>query len=97
MKTVSFDNLFESDILKTSKTNENSNSTKISNLKNIVTSIIKNELSEKQKIILDMYFVKKMNCNEIANQLNVNKSTISRTKSRAFQTIYKILKYYDFR
>lgn len=38
-----------------------------------------------------------MNCSQIANQLNVNKSTISRTKSRAFQTIYKILKYYDFR
>lgn len=59
MKTVSFDNLFESEMLKTSKTIENSNSTKISNLKNIVISIIKNELSEKQRAILDMYFVKK--------------------------------------
>lgn len=97
MKTVSFDNLFESEMLKTSKTIENSNSTKISNLKNIVMSIIKNELSEKQRTVLDMYFVKKMNCSQIANQLNVNKSTISKTKSRAFQTIYKILKYYDFR
>lgn len=97
MKTVSFDNLFESEMLKTSKTIENSNSTKISNLKHIVISIIKNELSEKQRAILDMYFVKKMNCSQIANQLNVNKSTISRTKSRAFQTIYKILKYYNFR
>lgn len=97
MKTLSFDHLFESNMLKTSKTRENSNSTKISNIKNIVISIIKNELSEKQKNILNMYFIQKMNYSQIANQLNVNKSTISRTKSRAFQTIYRILQYYDFR
>lgn len=97
MKILSFDHLFESNMLKISKTKENSNSTKISNIKNIVLSIIKNELSEKQKNILNMYFVQKMNYSQIANQLNINKSTVSRTKSRAFQTIYKILKYYDFR
>lgn len=97
MKTVSFDHLFESDMLKTFKTKENSNSKKISNIKNIVFSIIKNELSEKQRKILNMYFVQKMTYSQIANQLNVNKSTVSRTKSRAFQTIYKILQYYDFR
>lgn len=97
MKTLSFDHLFESNMLKISKTKENSNSTNISNIKNIVFSIIKNELSEKQKNILNMYFVQKMNYSQIANQLNVHKSTVSRTKSRAFQTIYKILQYYDFR
>ena len=97
MKNVSFHHLFESDMLKTSKIKENSNSAKISDIKNIVFSIIKNELSDKQKKILNMYFVKKMNYSQIANQLNVNKSTVSRTKSRAFKTIYKILQYYDFR
>lgn len=96
MKNISFDYLFESDIAKIVKKKGTSNAIKIETLKRMVTLIIKQELSEKQRTILDMYFVRGLKYNQIAEILNVSKSTVSRTKSRALKTIYKILKYYDF-
>ena len=96
MKNISFDYLFESDIAKIVKKKETSNAVKIETLKRMVKLIIKQELSEKQRTILDMYFVRRLKYNQIAAILNVSKSTVSRTKARALKTIYKILKYYDF-
>ena len=96
MKNISFDYLFESDIAKIVKKKGTSNAIKIETLKRMVTLIIKQELSEKQRTILDMYFVRGLKYNQIAEILNVSKSTVSRTKARSLKTIYKILKYYDF-
>lgn len=97
MKNVSFDCLFESDLAKIVQKKGSSNKLKIDTLKKMVALIVKQELSKKQQKILKLYFVDGLRYNEIAKMLNVNKSTISRTKTRAFRTIEKILKYYDFR
>lgn len=96
MNKVSYNNLFDSDLFKLVKQSDSSNSVKINTLKKLVAEIIKNELTEKQRQILDMYFVRRMSYTQIAEILKVNKSTISRTKSRAFKTIANILKYYNF-
>ena len=96
MKNVSYDYLFESDIAKIVKKKGASNAVKIETLKRMVSLIVKQELSSRQRKILDMYFVRNLKYKQIAEILNVSKSTISRTKSRALKTIYKILKYYDF-
>lgn len=97
MKTVSFDYLFESDIAKIVKKKGTSNTLKLEALKKMVALIIKQELTEKQRKIIDMYFVRGMKYTQIAEILKVNKSTISRTKARALKTIERILKYYDFK
>ena len=97
MKNVSFDCLFDSDLAKIVQKKGSSNKPKIDTLKKMVALIVKQELSKKQQKILKLYFVDGLKYNEIAKMLNVNKSTISRTKTRAFKTIEKILKYYDFR
>lgn len=97
MKNVSFDHLFEADLAKIVKKKGPSNKTKIENLKKMISLIVKQELTKKQQKILKLYFVEGFKYNQIAKILNVNKSTISRTKTRAFKTIEKILKYYDFR
>ncbi len=97
MKNVSFDCLFESDLAKIVQKKGSSNKLKIETLKKMVALIVKQELSKKQQKILKLYFVDGFKYNEIAKMLNVNKSTISRTKTRAFKTIEKILKYYNFR
>ena len=96
MKNISYDYLFESDIAKIVKKKETSNAVKIETLKRMVKLIIKQELSEKQRTILDMYFVRRLKCNQIAEILSISMSTVSRTEARALKTIYKILKYYDF-
>ena len=97
MKNMSFDCLFDSDLAKIVQKKGSSNKPKIDTLKKMVALIVKQELSKKQQKILKLYFVDGLKYNEIAKMLNVNKSTISRTKTRAFKTIEKILKYYDFR
>ena len=94
MKNISFDSLFESNLLKLTSNNGSSNSIKIDNLKKIVTKIINSELSLKQKQIIELYFVKQLSYSQIAQILKINKSTISRTKTRALKIISKILKYY---
>ena len=97
MKNVSYDNLFESDLAKIVQKKGASNKHKIETLKETISLIIKQELSPKQQKILKLYFVQGFKYNQIAKILNVNKSTISRAKTRAFKTIENILKYYDFR
>ena len=94
MKNVSFDSLFEADHAKLVSNKESSNSSTLLNLKKIVAKIINSELTEKQKQIIDLYFVKQLPYSKIAEILKINKSTISRTKSRAIKIISKILKYY---
>lgn len=97
MKNLSFEHLFESDLAKIVQKKGASNKAKIETLKKMVALIVKQELSEKQKQILKLYFIDNFKYSEIAKMLNVNKSTISRTKNRAFKSIERILKYYDFR
>ena len=96
MKNVSFDYLFESDIAKIVRKKGTSNAIKIETLKRMVKLIVKKELSQRQRTILELYFVRKLKYFQIAQVLNISKSTVSRTKKRAFNTIYRILKYYEF-
>ncbi len=96
MKNVSFDHLFESDIAKIVQKKGASNAVKIETLKRMVTLIIKHELSIRQKTILELYFVRSLKYYQIAEILNISKSTVSRTKKRALNAIYRILKYYEF-
>ena len=97
MRIVSFDHLFESDMAKLAKLAENSNSEKIQTLKRMVSLVILEELSDRQREVLDMYFNQKMNFSQIARTLKVNKSTVSRIKTCAFNKIRRILKYYNVR
>ena len=96
MKNISFEQLFESDIAKIVQKKGTSNKIKIETLKRMVTLIVKQELNAKQQLILKLYFVRGLKQCQIAKILNINASTVSRTKKRALNSIYKILKYYEF-
>ena len=97
MKNISFDYLFESDIAKIVQKEGTSNAIKIETLKRMIALIIKQELTSRQRTILELYFVRGLKYFQIAEILNISKSSVSRTKKRAFNTIHKILKYYDFK
>lgn len=96
MKNISFDYLFESDIAKIVQKKGTSNAIKIETLKRMVALIIKKELSCRQRTILELYFIRGLKYYQISEILNIGKSTISRTKKRALNSIYRILKYYEF-
>ena len=77
--------------------NGKSNDEQLLRLKDAVTKVIKNELTKRQREILDLYFFQNKSVEEIADLLDVNKSTISRTKNRAIDKIKRFLQYYTFR
>lgn len=60
----------------------------------ILRNIIENELSERQRQMIGLYYFSRMNIPEIAEKLGVNRSTVSRTISRGRRNIMEKMKYF---
>ena len=60
----------------------------------VMRNVIENELSERQRQVITLYYFRKMNIPEIAKMLGVNRSTVSRTISRGRRNIMEKLKYF---
>lgn len=60
----------------------------------IMRNIIENELSERQRQMIGLYYFRRMNIPEIAETLGVNRSTVSRTLSRGRRNILEKMKYF---
>lgn len=60
----------------------------------ILRNIIENELSERQRHMIGLYYFSRMNIPEIAEKLGVNRSTVSRTISRGRRNIMEKMKYF---
>lgn len=56
-------------------------------------SIMTNELTPRQLYVMTEVFLKQRKMCELAQELGVNKSTISRTYNRAFNKLRKFAKY----
>ena len=56
-------------------------------------NVIREELSELQRYTVLAYYFEKKNLEQIAQERNVNKSTVSRTLKRAEENIRKFLQY----
>jgi RNA polymerase sigma factor (sigma-70 family) len=69
------------------------NRSQLAKMKKALAEVIQNEISARQREIIVLYYYKRMNIPEIADMLGVNKSTVSRTLSRARRTILSRLKY----
>lgn len=63
-------------------------------MKRILTKIINNELSERQKQVINLYYFKNMTIVSIAEMLNLSPSSVSITLRRARNRIIKYMKYY---
>lgn len=60
----------------------------------IMRSVIENELSARQRQTVTLYYFQNMNIPEIAAELGVNRSTVSRTISRGRRNIMEKMKYF---
>ncbi len=58
--------------------------------------VINNNLTKTQKSYIILYYKHGMKICEIAEKYGVNRSTVSKTISRAKNKIFNILKYYTF-
>lgn len=73
---------------------ENSNDEKLRNISRCMRRVINCELTERQKQIVMMYYYEDKNMNEIAVNLDVSPSTVSRSIASSRKKIFRILKYY---
>lgn len=76
---------------------EDTNRNQLGRLKLIVRRIIIEQLTTRQKEICILYFYQNKNIPQIAELLQVNKSTVSRTLARALKNINERIKYYKVR
>ena len=61
--------------------------------KKIVIKVIQNELNEKQREILTLYYYNRLTQEEIAKLLNINTSAVCRYLKRIRRKLYGFLKY----
>ncbi len=92
-KKVSFD-LCENLLPDTKLIYENSNSKDIRKLQNVLIKVIQEQLTKRQSEIMLMYFFEKKNITHISNELNLNKSTVSRSLHASLKKLNQILRYY---
>lgn len=69
------------------------NSGQLAHAQKALLDILQEELTERQREVLTLYYYDGMNIPEIAETLSVNRSTVSRTLQRAKQRIYKNLRF----
>lgn len=69
------------------------NSGRREKMKEAVLKAMENELSDKQRQTLELYYFKEMTMQEIADELGVCRSTVSRSLSRARSRISRCVKY----
>ena len=73
--------------------NANSNSELVLRLQQNLSKARKQELTCRQQEMLDLYFDEGMTMAQIARELGVTSSTVSRTLRRAKHRLYKSLRY----
>lgn len=92
-KKVNFD-FYENFLADQSLIEHNTNTRDINRLKNLVLKVIKEQLTQRQNQVLYMYFFEKKKITQIATELSLNKSTVSRSLHSSIKKINDILKYY---
>lgn len=71
----------------------NTNSAQISKLKRNLVKCINEDVTERQRTVITMYYVDRLNTREIGERLGVNKSTVSRTIKRGENNLKRCLRY----
>ena len=69
------------------------NSKEMSRLKRNLIRCLKEDVTEKQRVALTMYYAEGLNMREIGERLGVDKSTISRTIKRGERRLQRCLRY----
>ena len=69
------------------------NSEQYERLKRNLRKAINDDLTPRQRMMMEMYYFQKINIPAIANELGVNRSTVSRTLKRGRNRIRRCLEY----
>ncbi len=94
-KRVSLSNpLLDQQLLAMARAQESeTNAQQLKLVKKALAEVIKNDLTGRQKQMIVLYYYEGMRMREIAEQLQLDPSTVSRTLTRARRNILQYLKY----
>ena len=94
MRTVSYDNTFGMvDLAVYTELMAQDNKDQINRLKRNLTHALRQDITERQREYMVLYYGRNMSMEAIAQQCGVNKSTVSRTLKRGRQRLYRCLRY----
>jgi len=94
MRTVSYDNTFGMvDLAVYTELMAQDNKDQINRLKRNLTRALRQDITERQREYMVLYYGRNMSMEAIARQCGVNKSTVSRTLKRGRQRLYRCLRY----
>ena len=94
MRTVSYDNTFGMvDLAVYAELMAQDNKDQINRLKRNLTHALRQDVTQRQREYMILYYVRNMSMEAIAKQCGVNKSTVSRTLKRGRQRLYRCLRY----
>lgn len=71
----------------------NTNSDRMEQLKHNLVRCLNEDITPRQRTMLTMYYVQQLSQKEIARQLNVDRSTVSRTILRGERQLQRCLRY----
>ena len=63
-------------------------------IKNALRAVMEEELSDRQKQVIEMHYFHGMRDTQIARELHLNPSTVMRTRKRAEYNIYRTLRFF---
>ena len=94
MRTVSYDNTFGLvDLAVHTQLMADDNRDQMNRLKRNLTHALRQDITQRQREYMMLYYGRGMSMEAIAKELGVNKSTVSRTLKRGRQRLYRCLRY----
>lgn len=94
MKRISYDQTFGMvDMAVYSELMADDNREQLGRLKRNLTHALRQDITPKQREYMILYYGRGMSMEAIAQELGVNKSTVSRTLKRGRQRLYRCLRY----
>ena len=94
MRTVSYDNTFGLvDLAVYTQLMADDNRDQMNHLKRNLTHALRQDITQRQREYMMLYYGRGMSMEAIAKEVGVNKSTVSRTLKRGRQRLYRCLRY----
>ena len=94
MRTVSYDNTFGLvDLAVYTRLMADDNRDQMNRLKRNLTHALRQDITQRQREYMMLYYGRGMSMEAIAKECGVNKSTVSRTLKRGRQRLYRCLRY----
>lgn len=94
MKTISYDNTYGmADMMVYTALMADDNREQMGRLKRNLTHALRQDITPRQREYMMLYYGKCMSMEAIAQELGVNKSTVSRTLKRGRERLYRCLRY----